>query len=141
NEECGIRCVYHGWKFDVAGNCVDMPSEPPESNFKDKIHITSYPTAVHGGLIWVYMGPEHLRAELPQLEWTRVRDSHRSHASFLHTYLDPAAFPKWRGHHHRSQAEGAGQGAQDRCERHRLRLPLRRPSHHRRRNLQLARDP
>jgi phenylpropionate dioxygenase-like ring-hydroxylating dioxygenase large terminal subunit len=53
NEECGIRCVYHGWKFDVAGNCVDMPSEPAESNFKDKIHITAYPTALHGGLIWV----------------------------------------------------------------------------------------
>src|SRR6187401_1696146 len=78
NEECGIRCVYHGWKFDVDGNCVDMPSEPPESNFKDKIHITSYPTALHGGLIWVYMGPEHHHAELPQLEWTRVPDSHRS---------------------------------------------------------------
>ena len=57
NEECGIRCVYHGWKFDVAGNCVDLPSEPAESNFKDKIHITAYPTALHGGLIWVYMGP------------------------------------------------------------------------------------
>ena len=66
NEECGIRCVYHGWKFDVDGNCVDMPSEPAESNFKDKIHLTAYPTAVHGGLIWVYMGPQHLRAELPQ---------------------------------------------------------------------------
>src|SRR5918911_3849546 len=78
NEEAGIRCVYHGWKFDVAGNCVDMPSEPPESNFKDKIHITSYPTVLHGVLIWVYMGPEHLRAELPQLEWTRVPDTHRS---------------------------------------------------------------
>jgi phthalate 4,5-dioxygenase len=78
NEECGLRCVYHGWKFDVAGNCVDMPSEPAESNFKDKIHITAYPTAVHGGLIWVYMGPGHLRAELPELEWTQVPDSHRS---------------------------------------------------------------
>src|SRR5215212_2172833 len=77
NEECGIRCVYHGWKFDVAGNCVDMPSEPAESNFKDKIHLTAYRTALHGGLIWVYMGPEHLRAELPALEWTQVPDSHR----------------------------------------------------------------
>ena len=39
NEECGLRCVYHGWKFDVEGNCVDMPSEPAESNFKDKVKI------------------------------------------------------------------------------------------------------
>src|SRR5581483_9577476 len=37
NEECGLRCVYHGWKFDVHGSCVDMPNEPPESNFKHKV--------------------------------------------------------------------------------------------------------
>src|SRR5262245_1886544 len=43
NEECGIRCVYHGWKFDVTGQCVDMPSEPAESNFKAKIKATAYP--------------------------------------------------------------------------------------------------
>ena len=161
NEECGIRCVYHGWKFDVAGNCVDLPSEPAESNFKDKIHITAYPTALHGGLIWVYMGPKHLHAELPNwsgptspIATARCRsgpgdqlppgyegDIDSSHASFLHTYLDPAASPNARDHHHRSQVEGARQGAQDRRERHRLRLPLRRPSHNRRGNLQLAGDP
>ena len=45
NEECGLRCVYHGWKFDVTGQCVDMPNEPPESNFKDKIEPTAYPCA------------------------------------------------------------------------------------------------
>src|SRR5919109_25695 len=44
NEEAGLRCVYHGWKFDVAGNCIDMPNEPAQSNFKDKIHQTAYPT-------------------------------------------------------------------------------------------------
>ena len=43
NEECGLRCVYHGWKFDVHGQCVDMPSEPPESNFKQKVRTTAYP--------------------------------------------------------------------------------------------------
>src|SRR5256712_12389005 len=43
NEEEGIRCVYHGWKFDCAGSCVDMPSEPAESNFKSKIRVTAYP--------------------------------------------------------------------------------------------------
>src|SRR5438552_350 len=43
NEEAGLRCVYHGWKFDVAGNCMDMPNEPAESNFKEKIHATAYP--------------------------------------------------------------------------------------------------
>jgi phthalate 4,5-dioxygenase len=111
NEECGLRCVYHGWKFDVAGNCVDMPSEPPESRFKEKVHQTAYPTREAGGLIWAYMGPpEHQPAELPQLEWARVPASHRvvtkrlqetnwaqaveggidsSHVSFLHTWIKP----------------------------------------------------
>ena len=64
NEECGIRCVYHGWKFDVNGDCVDMPSEPAESNFKDKVKIKAYPCRERNGVIWTYMGP---RAELPPL--------------------------------------------------------------------------
>src|SRR3990172_10183624 len=43
NEENGLRCVYHGWKFDVEGRCVDMPSEPPESSFRNKVRIAAYP--------------------------------------------------------------------------------------------------
>src|SRR5690242_10308598 len=57
NEECGLRCVYHGWKFDADGRCVDMMNEPPENQFKDKIAITSYPTLEAGGVIWAYLGP------------------------------------------------------------------------------------
>ncbi len=52
NEERGLRCVYHGWKFDVAGRCVDQPNEPPESTFKDKIRHTAYPCVERGGVIW-----------------------------------------------------------------------------------------
>jgi len=77
NEECGLRCVYHGWKFDIDGDCTDMPSEPAESNFKDKVKIKAYPTQEFGSVIWAYMGPEHLRPELPQFEWALVPDSHR----------------------------------------------------------------
>ncbi len=51
NEDCGLRCVYHGWKFDVAGNCMDMTSEPPETSIKHKIHQVSYPAREWGGLI------------------------------------------------------------------------------------------
>src|SRR5438105_3057044 len=58
NEENGLRCVYHGWKFDVTGQCVDMPSEPPASNFRDKVKIPSYPTHESGGIVWAYMGPK-----------------------------------------------------------------------------------
>ncbi len=58
NEECGLRCVYHGWKFDVLGNCVDMPNEPAESNFKQKVQAVAYPTHESGGIVWTYMGPK-----------------------------------------------------------------------------------
>jgi phthalate 4,5-dioxygenase len=76
NEECGLRCVYHGWKFDVAGHCVDMPNEPPESNFRDKVRQTAYPVHEAGKMLWVYMGPPEIRCEPPRLEWTLVPDSH-----------------------------------------------------------------
>ena len=77
NEECGLRCVYHGWKYDVDGSCVDMPNEPADSNFKDKIHITAYPTLEQGGVIWAYMGPADKRPESPGMEWSRAPESHR----------------------------------------------------------------
>src|SRR5438874_12278270 len=70
NEEAGLRCVYHGWKFDTTGQCVDMPSEPAESNFKAKIQATAYPAAEQGGLVWIYMGPKDKQPPLPQYEWT-----------------------------------------------------------------------
>ena len=68
NEECGLRCVYHGWKFDVDGNCVDMPSEPPGSNFQDKMRITAYPCHEAGGIVWAYLGPIDLKPDFPPLE-------------------------------------------------------------------------
>ncbi len=70
NEECGLRCVYHGWKFDVTGKCVDLPSEPPGSNFQDKVRITAYPCHEAGAIVWAYMGPAELKPEFPPLEWT-----------------------------------------------------------------------
>jgi len=73
NEECGLRCAYHGWKYDVHGNCVDMPNEPEESRFKDKIKLRAYPTREQAGVVWVYMGPAAKQpAELPQMEWVRA---------------------------------------------------------------------
>jgi nitrite reductase/ring-hydroxylating ferredoxin subunit len=77
NEEDGLRCVYHGWKFDVTGQCVDMPSEPPESNFKRKVQITAYPCVERGGVVWTYMGPPDLKPEFPDLEWTGVPAANR----------------------------------------------------------------
>ena len=68
NEESGLRCVYHGWKFDVTGQCVDMPNEPAESNFKNKVKATAYPCQERGGVIWAYMGPRVSPPPLPSLE-------------------------------------------------------------------------
>jgi phthalate 4,5-dioxygenase oxygenase subunit len=84
NEEAGIRCVYHGWKFDTAGSCVDMPNEPPESNFKHKVKVSAYPAVDWGGVIWVYMGPSELQPELPQFEWCLVPDDQRAIARWHH---------------------------------------------------------
>jgi len=72
NEQQGIRCTYHGWKFDVNGQCVDMPNEPGDLSFKDKISIKAYPTQEAGGCIWAYMGPRDKMPEMHQLEWVRV---------------------------------------------------------------------
>ena len=84
NEEAGLRCVYHGWKFDVDGACVDMPNEPAESDFKHRVRATAYPSAEWGGLVWIYMGPAHLKPELPQMEWCVVPDSHRIVRRWIH---------------------------------------------------------
>ena len=74
NEEYGLRCVYHGWKFDVSGDCVDMPSEPTESNFKDKVKIKSYPVEERGGIMWTYMGPRKTAPGLPELPSNMIDD-------------------------------------------------------------------
>jgi phthalate 4,5-dioxygenase len=111
NEEAGLRCVYHGWKFDVGGSCVDMPNEPAESDFRTKVRAVAYPTVEKAGLIWAYMGPEEKRPPDPNLEWMRAPEGHNwisktfeacnylqsmeggldtSHSSFLHRNFDAA---------------------------------------------------
>lgn len=114
NEEYGLRCVYHGWKFDIEGRCVDMPNEPPESsaiaprNFKHKIRHIAYPCVERGGIIWAYLGPLDPLPPIPHFEWMDVPETHRygskrvqyanwvqamegdidqSHVSFVHSRL------------------------------------------------------
>jgi phenylpropionate dioxygenase-like ring-hydroxylating dioxygenase large terminal subunit len=76
NEECGLRCVYHGWKYDVQGNCVDMPSEPPYSKFRLRVSIKAYPTHEAGGIVWTYMGPQERMPAPPDYEWLRAPTTH-----------------------------------------------------------------
>jgi phenylpropionate dioxygenase-like ring-hydroxylating dioxygenase large terminal subunit len=77
NEECGLRCVYHGWKFDADGACVDLPTEAAGSPLKNEVHITAYPTCERGGVIWAYLGPRDKLPPLPDFEWTRAPATHR----------------------------------------------------------------
>jgi phthalate 4,5-dioxygenase len=77
NEEHGLRCVYHGWKFDRTGSCVDMPSEPADSLFKTKVSIDAYPTWEGGGMIWIYMGPAEQMPAYPDYEVVRTPETHR----------------------------------------------------------------
>jgi phthalate 4,5-dioxygenase oxygenase subunit len=106
NEEAGLRCVYHGWKFNTDGTCIDMPNEPAESDFKHKVKATAYPVQERGDVLWAYLGPDEDMPSPPELEWTHVPASHRlvtkriqscsflqnvegevdsSHVSFLHS--------------------------------------------------------
>jgi phenylpropionate dioxygenase-like ring-hydroxylating dioxygenase large terminal subunit len=76
NEECGLRCVYHGWKFDRTGQCTDQPAEPENSRFKDSVRVKAYLVHEVGGIVWIYMGPPELVPEFPQLEWTLLPEDH-----------------------------------------------------------------
>lgn len=105
NEECGIRCVYHGWKFDAEGQCIDIPNVDAGEVIKSNVRITSYPTVERSGLVWCYMGPSEPPPPLPMTELFDVPESFRyiekilipcnwvqtmegdtdsSHVSFLH---------------------------------------------------------
>jgi nitrite reductase/ring-hydroxylating ferredoxin subunit len=83
NEECGLRCVYHGIKFDVDGKCTDVPCLPPGSSdtqiesIKKQMQIKAYPCEERGGVVWAYMGPAEVKPELPDLEWMRLNDSQK----------------------------------------------------------------
>ena len=73
NEECGLRCAYHGWKYDVTGQCVDLPSEAEATGMRKRIKLKTYPCLERGGVIWAYMGPPELKPEPPALEWAHGR--------------------------------------------------------------------
>jgi phenylpropionate dioxygenase-like ring-hydroxylating dioxygenase large terminal subunit len=113
NEKEGLRCAYHGWKFDVAGNCLDMPNVPPAKAFPDKVKAKAYPAVERNGLVWCYMGGREEAPPLPCFEaamlppdecnlfmvqracnWLQALegDIDTSHFSFLHMGgIDPEA--------------------------------------------------
>lgn len=80
NEEGGLRCVYHGWKYDLAGHCIDMPNELSENKFHQRIQHPAYPCHEHGGIVWTYMGPRTDAPSLPQFLWTFLPEERIGHA-------------------------------------------------------------
>src|SRR3712207_2574449 len=63
NEHCGLRCLYHGWKFDVEGNIVDMSSEPPGSALTKAVKQKAYPAREAGGFVWIWLGEKEKMRE------------------------------------------------------------------------------
>ena len=72
NEHCGLRCPYHGWKYDHTGQCVEIPSEPKDTGFADRIKLKSYPLIERGGVLWTYMGPTDQQPPYPEWEFIMV---------------------------------------------------------------------
>ncbi len=77
NEQDGLRCVYHGWKYDVSGQCLDQMNEPADAEFSHKVRVTSYPVVEMGGLMWTFMGAPDQQPPLPKFAWTQVPEQHR----------------------------------------------------------------
>ena len=77
NEDGAIRCVYHGWKFDLAGNCIEMPNVPSDAAYHGKLRIKAYPTREFAEMVWAYMGPAGSDPAMPQLEVGLVPAAHR----------------------------------------------------------------
>jgi phthalate 4,5-dioxygenase len=72
NEECGLHCIYHGWKIDVSGNVVSTPNEETQL----RVHTTAYPTYEEGGLVWAYMGPPALQPPKRKFLWMDLPEDH-----------------------------------------------------------------
>jgi phenylpropionate dioxygenase-like ring-hydroxylating dioxygenase large terminal subunit len=110
NEECGLRCIYHGWKYDVEGNVLDTPAEPAGSQLKNKVHHTAYSCVEAGGMIFTYMGPTDRKPVFPTYVWLGVPqnqiyiaksllecnylqaldgDCDSSHLNYLHRIFNP----------------------------------------------------
>ena len=77
NEEGGLRCAYHGWKYDITGQCVEIPSEPDDPRLYQRMKLKSYPLIERGGVLWAYLGPAEHQPAPPAYEWIDVRDERR----------------------------------------------------------------
>ncbi|MSP40152.1 MAG: aromatic ring-hydroxylating dioxygenase subunit alpha [Deltaproteobacteria bacterium] len=112
NEACGLRCIYHGWKYDIEGNVLETPAEPAGSQLKNKVRHPAYPCAEAGGIVFTYMGPKEKIPLCPAYPWLGVPqdqiyiaksslecnylqglegDCDSAHLNFLHRIFKPDA--------------------------------------------------
>ncbi|TMA86441.1 MAG: Rieske 2Fe-2S domain-containing protein, partial [Deltaproteobacteria bacterium] len=112
NEECGLRCIYHGWKYDIEGNVLETPAEPSGSQLKNKVHHNAYPCMEAGGMVFTYMGPRGQIPIFPTYAWLGIPqnqiyiaksllecnylqgldgDCDSAHLNFLHKMFTPDA--------------------------------------------------
>ena len=82
-EAAGMRCVYHGWQYGMDGQCLDMPNEPADSNFKNKIKLRAYPTREQAGVVWIYMGPPEKQPPPPEYPWCVVPEGYAHVSKWL----------------------------------------------------------
>jgi phthalate 4,5-dioxygenase oxygenase subunit len=78
NGEAGLRCWYHGWKWDIEGKCLDQPNMPEERRFCDKVRQVAYQCVEKHGVVWTYLGPQDDIPPMPDLEWLTVPEGHSS---------------------------------------------------------------
>jgi phthalate 4,5-dioxygenase len=117
NEEGGLRCAYHGWKFDVEGRGIDLPTEPANSRLHGNVSTSAYPCQEHAGIVWAYLGPKEIPVQFPWLEFNHLPKDHvflrksllecnylqalegqfdSSHLGFLHSFINAEVNPTAR---------------------------------------------
>jgi phthalate 4,5-dioxygenase len=87
NEEGGLRCIYHGWKYDVHGQCVEQLNEPDDSKFMDRIKARAYPCVERNGAVWTYMGSQNPPPPLPEIEANMIAGSRTLAIEHDHNWL------------------------------------------------------
>jgi len=75
NEECGLRCIYHGWVLNGEGKVLETPAEGADSTMHERIQVANYRIAEAGGIVWAYLGPAKDEPPLPDFEFTRLPDT------------------------------------------------------------------
>lgn len=76
SQDCGLTCIYHGFRFNVEGKCIDAPSDSPDSDFQDRVRMRAYPVVESAGVLWTYMGPREKQPPAPSFIFNELPPEH-----------------------------------------------------------------